>query len=96
MMEYFFYILANNSKMLYNGVTNNLIRRFYEHRHHLVEGYTKKYNITKLVYFEETDDISSAIVRERQLKGWLRRKKVVLIESINPGWKDLGESELGL
>ena len=94
MNNYFVYILANNSKMLYTGVTNNLVRRVYEHKHHLVKGYTQKYNITKLVYFEDTNDVTSAIAREKQIKGWLRRKKVALIESANPQWTDLSENEL--
>jgi len=77
--------------MLYTGVTNNLNRRIFEHRNHLIEGYTEKYNITKLVYYDETDDIGAAIAREKQIKGWLRRKKIALIESMNPEWRDLSE-----
>jgi putative endonuclease len=83
--------MTNRSGTLYTGVTNNLERRIYEHRHHLVKGFTKKYNIEKLVYFEETNDIHAAISREKQIKGWLRKKKIALIESMNPGWKDLSE-----
>jgi len=83
--------MTNKSGTLYTGVTNNLERRIYEHKHHLVKGFTNKYNIDKLVYFEETNDINAAISREKQIKGWLRRKKVALIESMNPGWKDLSE-----
>jgi len=89
--SYFVYIMTNRSKTLYTGVTNNLERRVYEHKHHLVEGFTKKYNITKLVYFEETNDVREAISREKQIKGWLRRKKIELIESVNPEWNDLSE-----
>ncbi|MBI4335964.1 MAG: GIY-YIG nuclease family protein, partial [Candidatus Omnitrophica bacterium] len=74
---------------LYIGVTNNLEKRVYEHKNKLIVGFTKKYNITKLVYFEETNDANEAITREKQLKGWLRRKKIDLIESTNPYWKDL-------
>jgi putative endonuclease len=89
--QYFVYIMTNKSGTLYTGVTNNLERRIYEHQHHLVKGFTKKYNIEKLVYFEETNDIHAAISREKQIKGWLRKKKIALIESMNPGWKDLSE-----
>ncbi len=63
----------------------------YEHKEHLVEGFTKKYNINKLVYYEDTTDIIEAITREKQIKGWLRQKKIALIESVNPEWKDLSE-----
>jgi putative endonuclease len=89
--QYFVYIMTNKSGTLYTGVTNNLERRIYEHKHHLVDGFTKKYKITKLVFFEETNDINVAISREKQIKGWLRKKKIALIESMNPGWKDLSE-----
>ena len=89
--QYFVYIMTNTSGTLYTGVTNNLERRIYEHKHHLVNGFTNKYNIDKLVYFEETNDINAAISREKQIKGWLRKKKIALIESLNPGWKDLSE-----
>jgi putative endonuclease len=91
MKRYFVYILANKSKMLYTGVTSNLERRLFEHKQHLVEGYTKRYNITKLVYYDETNDVIEAITREKQIKGWLRQKKIALIESMNPEWKDLSE-----
>jgi putative endonuclease len=87
----FVYIMTNKSGTLYTGVTNNLERRIYEHKHHLVKGFTNKYNIDKLVYFEETSDINAAISREKQIKGWLRKKKIALIESMNPGWKDLSQ-----
>jgi putative endonuclease len=83
--------MTNKSKTLYTGVTNDLIRRVYEHRNHLVKGFTDKYNITKLVYYEATNDVISAIEREKQIKGWLRKKKIDLIESMNPEWKDLSE-----
>ena len=66
------------------GVTNDLTRRLYEHQQKFVEGFTKKYNVTKLVYYEAADNIEAAIEREKQVKGWLRRKKVALIESVNP------------
>ena len=87
--QYYVYILTNNSKTLYTGVTNNLIRRIYEHKNKFVEGFSKKYNLTKLVYYEISEDVRSAIAREKQIKGWLRSKKIKLIESMNPEWKDL-------
>ncbi len=77
--------------MLYTGITNDLERRVWEHKNHQTPGYTKKYDISRLVYFESTTDVLSAIAREKQIKGWLRRKKVTLIESMNPEWKDLSE-----
>ncbi|MBU2009539.1 MAG: GIY-YIG nuclease family protein [Chloroflexi bacterium] len=91
MSQYYVYIMSNRSKTLYTGVTNDLQRRIYEHRQKLVEGFTKKYNLTRLVYYEMTSDVRSAISREKQIKGWLRSKKVALIESMNPQWKDLSE-----
>ena len=91
MKQYYVYIMTNRSKTLYTGVTNDLIRRVYEHKNKMVEGFTKKYNITKLLYFEETSDVQSAIAREKQIKGWLRSKKIALIESQNPQWEDLSE-----
>jgi len=87
--EYFVYIMTNKSRTLYTGVTNNLERRVYEHKNKLLPGFASKYNITKLVYYESGDDISVAIAREKQIKGWLRAKKIALIESMNPEWKDL-------
>ncbi|HUT71648.1 MAG TPA: GIY-YIG nuclease family protein [Desulfatiglandales bacterium] len=91
MKHYYVYIMTNRSRTLYTGVTNNLTRRVFEHKHHLIDGFTKKYNITKLVYYEETNDVREAIAREKQIKGWLRKKKIALIESINAEWKDLSE-----
>jgi putative endonuclease len=91
MRQYYVYIMTNRSKTLYTGVTNDLTLRVYEHKKKMIDGFTKKYNITKLVYFEETNDIVSAITREKQIKGWLRSKKIALIESMNPKWGDLSE-----
>jgi putative endonuclease len=91
MRQYYVYIMTNRSRTLYTGVTNNLMRRVYEHKNKLTDGFTKKYNITKLVYYESTPEITSAIAREKQIKGWLRKRKVALIESANPHWKDLSE-----
>jgi len=73
------------------GVTNNLERRISEHKNSLIEGFTKKYKINKLLYYEETNDVLAAISREKQIKGWRRDKKIALIESANPEWKDLTE-----
>jgi len=91
MKQYYVYIMTNKSGTLYTGVTNELVRRVYEHKNHLVKGFTDKYNITKLVYYETTNDVRSAIEREKQIKGWLRKKKIDLIESTNPEWRDLSE-----
>jgi putative endonuclease len=87
--HYFVYIITNKSRTLYTGVTNNLERRVYEHKNKLVPGFTARYNISTLVYFEETPDVLSAIAREKQIKGWLRSKKISLIEAVNPQWIDL-------
>jgi len=89
--EYFVYIMTNHSKTLYTGVTNNLERRVYEHKHKLIPGFTSRYKITRLVYFESGPDIDSAIQREKQIKGWLRKKKIELIEAENLNWKDLAK-----
>jgi putative endonuclease len=87
--NYYVYIMTNKSRTFYTGLTNNLERRVYEHKHKLIEGFTKRYNITQLVYYEVFDDVRSAIVREKQVKDWRREKKIALIESMNPTWKDL-------
>jgi putative endonuclease len=87
--QYFVYILSSHSRTLYIGVTNNLERRMHEHKSKLVPGFTARYNITKLVYFECFDDVRDAIEHEKKLKGWLRAKKIALIEEHNPGWHDL-------
>jgi putative endonuclease len=92
MKQYYVYIMSNVARTLYTGVTNNLERRVYEHKHKLLEGFTSKYNLTWLVYYAETTDIREAITREKQIKGWMRAKKVALIEEMNPGWLDLSES----
>lgn len=92
MSQYFVYILTNKSnKVLYIGVTNNLERRMFEHRNKMVDGFTKRYNLTKLVYFEETSDVISAMEREKQLKNWHRDWKINLINQFNPNWNDLSE-----
>jgi len=90
--QYYVYIMTNKyNTVLYTGVTNDLVRRVYEHKEKLVEGFTKRYNVDKLVYFECTDDVNAAIAREKQIKGGSRRKKVDLINGLNPEWKDLYE-----
>ena len=87
--KYYVYIMTNRSRTLYTGMTSDLKRRVYEHKHKLMPGFTSKYNITQLMYFEETTDVKAAIAREKQIKGWVRAKKIALIESINPDWQDL-------
>ena len=87
---YFVYILSNwDDSVLYIGVTGNLTRRLHEHRNKLSDGFTKQYNVHKLVYYEHTNDVYSAISREKQLKNWSRSKKISLIERMNPEWRDL-------
>ena len=92
MKEYYVYILANKRGVLYTGVTNDLERRVYEHKNKLVDGFTKRYNITQLVYFESTNDVTAAITREKQIKGLLRSKKVDLIKTTNPRLEDLSQN----
>ncbi len=88
--QYYVYIMTNrNNTVLYTGVTNNLKRRVYEHKEKLVEGFTKKYNVTKLVYYEISRDVNSAILREKQIKGGSRAKKNMLVEGVNSEWRDL-------
>ncbi|HLB49007.1 MAG TPA: GIY-YIG nuclease family protein [Anaerolineales bacterium] len=94
MKQFFVYIMASKSRVLYTGMTSDLKRRVYQHKHKLVEGFTAKYNVTRLVYFEATTDVKSAIAREKQVKAWSRAKRVALIESVNPTWKDLSEGWL--
>ena len=90
-MNYYVYILANNTNVaIYVGVTRDLVRRVYEHRNHLdPKSYTAKYDIRKLVYFEQTTDVRVAIEREKQIKSWSRAKKNALVETMNPQWEDL-------
>lgn len=87
--SYYVYIMTNPSRTLYVGVTSNLEQRVQQHKRKLIPGFTAKYNITQLVYYEETSDVLIAIAREKTLKGWLRAKKIALIESANPKWLDL-------
>ncbi len=93
MKSYYVYILASERNgTLYIGVTNDLIKRVYQHKNNLIEGFTEKYSVHKLVYYEETNDINSAIKREKHLKKWNRKWKLELIENVNPNWKDLYET----
>ena len=89
MQQYYVYIMTNGVRTLYIGVTNDLTRRVYQHQHKLVDGFTKKYNITMPAHYEVISDVQSAIAREKQIKGWRRSKKIDLIEFANPGWVDL-------
>jgi len=89
MKQYYVYIMSSKSRKLYTGVTDNLERRVYEHKNKLLPGFSKRYNISRLVYCETCPDVRAAISREKQIKGWLRAKKVALIESVNPAWDDL-------
>ena len=89
---YWVYIATNKSNTLYTGVTNNLSRRMYEHRHKIINGFTAKYNINKLIYFQEFNTPEEAIAAEKKIKGWTRKKKIQLIKSINPTFRDLLES----
>ena len=87
--RYFVYILSSRTKRLYIGVTNNLERRVAQHKRREVEGFTSRYNIDRLVYYEETDDVYAALNREKQLKGWMRIRKLELVSDMNPEWRDL-------
>jgi putative endonuclease len=88
--RYYSYLITNwNNKVMYVGVTNNLERRIYEHKNKMVKGFTEKYNVRKLVYFEDTKDVIAAIEREKEIKKWRRQKKDQLVNSSNPNWKDL-------
>ncbi len=88
--QYYIYIMTNQrNTVLYTGITNDLKRRCFEHKEKLVEGFTSRYNITKLVYYEVCQDVVAAISREKQIKGGSRAKKVALVNNMNPGWKEL-------
>ncbi len=90
--SYYIYLLTNwNNRVIYTGVTNNLERRLYEHKNKKTNGFSEKYNVNKLVYFEETSDVESAIMREKEIKAWRREKKNRLVISVNPGWCDLSK-----
>ncbi len=90
MKDYYVYILTNEyNNVMYIGVTNDLSRRVYEHKSGETEGFTKKYHVHKLVYFESCHDVKAALAREKQLKGWTRARKNALVESVNPEWKEI-------
>ncbi len=91
--SYYVYMLANNRNgTIYTGVTNDLVRRIYEHKNKLIRGFTEKHTIDKLVYFEETGDVQSALAREKEIKHWKRAWRIALIEKDNPQWKDISLS----
>jgi len=92
---YFVYILVSRSRTLYTGVTNHRERRVLEHKGRLVPGFTSHYRIHRLVYFESASDVRQAIRREKQIKGWVREKKLALVRSMNPEWRDLSEGWYG-
>ncbi|MGA2137691.1 MAG: GIY-YIG nuclease family protein [Verrucomicrobiia bacterium] len=89
MKQYYVYILVSKSRVLYVGLTNDLERRLFDHRQKIIEGFTSKYNVNRLAYYEYFENIRDAIAREKQIKGWRREKKLALIESMNPQWRDL-------
>ncbi len=91
MREYYVYIMTNRSKTLYTGVTGNIVQRVRQHKEHMNDGFTTKYKIDRLVYYETFGDVHAAIAREKEIKGWLRIKKMQLIVSVNPTWRDLAE-----
>jgi len=93
--QYYVYLLSNRSKTLYVGVTDDLERRAFQHKQKLAGHFSAKYNIMQLVYFETTDDVRAAIAREKQIKGWRRSKKIDLIQSMNPEWRDLSANWFG-
>jgi len=94
--QYYVYLLTNgNNKVMYVGMTNDLARRIYEHKTKAVKGFTEKYNVNRLVYFEETPDVHAAIAREKEIKKWRREKKNALVTQTNPEWHDLSE-DLGI
>ena len=87
--HYYVYIMTNRSRTLYTGVTNDLLRRVHEHKKMQNPGFTQRYKITQLVFYEETSDVYAALEREKEIKGWLRSKKIEIIEENNPQWADL-------
>lgn len=91
MKEYYVYIMSNKSGTLYTGVTNNLEQRVYQHKSQTTEGFTKRYRITQLLYFDSSNEVTAAITREKQIKGMLRIKKIELIKTMNPQLEDLSE-----
>ncbi len=92
MKTFYVYIMSSRHRAIYTGVTNDLLRRVHEHRHKLVDGFTKRYNMTRLVYFESFTHVQDAIAREKQIKSWSRSKRIALIRSTNPEWIDLAKN----
>ncbi len=92
MKTYYVYIMSSKSGTLYTGMTSDFENRVYQHKNILMKGFTKKYDVNRLVYFEETGDVDSAIAKEKQIKSWRSSKKVEMIKSMNPTWKDLSEN----
>jgi putative endonuclease len=92
---YYVYILASRTKVLYTGITNDVVRRMHEHRNRLIPGFASRYSVDRLVHVETCSKSIDAIRREKQLKGWVRRRKIELIESGNPQWQDLADDVLG-
>lgn len=88
---YYIYIVSSKGGILYTGMTSDLVKRVYQHKNKLVDGFSKRYGSDRLVYFEETGDVTSAIEREKQIKSWRREKKIALIEKQNPKWQDLSQ-----
>lgn len=95
MKTFHVYILASRSRVLYVGVTGDLLRRLHQHRTHALPGFTDRYRVDRLVHYEDTTDACAAIAREKQIKGWRRSKKVALIEQSNPTWSDLAADWFG-
>jgi putative endonuclease len=91
MQYYYVYITASLTRVLYIGITNSIERRIVEHKEKIHEGFTNQYNVNRLVYYEAFTDVRNAIAREKALKGWRREKKITLINSVNPAWKDISE-----
>jgi putative endonuclease len=90
--RYYVYVLASLSRVLYVGSTSDLLRRVFQHKHGMMGGFTSRYRVTGLVYFEETSNARAAVAREREIKGWVREKKCRLVETTNAGWEDLAHS----
>jgi putative endonuclease len=91
MKQYYVYILTSKTGTLYTGITKDLQRRVYQHKHKLIEGFTSQYDVNRLVHYEVFGDVRDAIAREKQIKSWRRSKKLALIEEMNPKWQDLSE-----
>jgi putative endonuclease len=91
MNQYYVYIMSSLSGTLYTGMTNDLKRRVYQHKHKLIEGFTSKYDVTRLEHFEVTNSVQTALAREKEIKAWRRSKKIDLIKSSNPTWQDLSD-----